>query len=255
MAIAARFPGPSSSRRRRSSFSASPRRRRRTSGRRGSPTSRRSATPTAARRGYFRQGTSCTSRTSSRTCAWYALFDHSERVDDDVPAQAHRSVGDADRAAGPGRCRRRRATTSATTARFHAIGHSALDPDHFSPDARHRGTDGTLYRKGTAVPQRADFNTLDNPFFWSAHPDADGMAAARRRRHPLRRLQPDQRRLPPRPPGDGRRHAGRTKLPLAPNSRGQGINAVLKTTHRQNFLVPPGRPLLSALGTPGMKGR
>ena len=27
--------------------------------------------------------------------------------------------------------------------------------------------DGTLYPKGTAVPQRADFNTLDNPFAWS----------------------------------------------------------------------------------------
>ena len=30
-----------------------------------------------------------------------------------------------------------------------------------------------------------------------------------------------------------------TKLPFEPNSRGQGFNAVLQTTHRQNFLVPP----------------
>ena len=29
------------------------------------------------------------------------------------------------------------------------------------------GPDGTLYPKGTAIPQRADFNTLDNPFFSS----------------------------------------------------------------------------------------
>lgn len=28
-------------------------------------------------------------------------------------------------------------------------------------------------------------------------------------------------------------------LDLAPRSRGQGFNAVLRTTHRQNFLVPP----------------
>ena len=33
--------------------------------------------------------------------------------------------------------------------------------------------DGTLYAKGTAIPQRADFNTLDNPFFWTAHEAAD----------------------------------------------------------------------------------
>jgi hypothetical protein len=30
-----------------------------------------------------------------------------------------------------------------------------------------------------------------------------------------------------------------TKLPLTPRSRAQGLNSVLRTTHRQNFLVPP----------------
>ena len=30
-----------------------------------------------------------------------------------------------------------------------------------------------------------------------------------------------------------------TKLPVAPQSRAQGFNSVLTTTHRQNFLVPP----------------
>jgi hypothetical protein len=34
---------------------------------------------------------------------------------------------------------------------------------------------------------------------------------------------------------------GRTKLPLEPRARGQGFNSVLRTTHRQNFLVPPRR--------------
>ena len=33
-----------------------------------------------------------------------------------------------------------------------------------------------------------------------------------------------------------------TKLAFEPNSRGQGFNAVLQTTHRQNFLVPPRAP-------------
>ena len=35
------------------------------------------------------------------------------------------------------------------------------------------GPDGTVYPKGTAIPQRADFNTLDNPFFFSADPARD----------------------------------------------------------------------------------
>jgi hypothetical protein len=32
-----------------------------------------------------------------------------------------------------------------------------------------------------------------------------------------------------------------TRLDFAAGSRGQGFNAVLTTTHRQNFLVPPRR--------------
>jgi hypothetical protein len=39
---------------------------------------------------------------------------------------------------------------------------------------------------------------------------------------------------------DGRLPDG-TKLPLSPRARGQGFNSVLRTTHRQNFLVPPRR--------------
>jgi len=125
--------------------------------------------------------------------------------------------------------------------RFHAIGHSASIQTTSRLAVDTRGQDGTLYPKGTAVPQRADFNTLDNPFFWSAHPDADGMAAGaaagvhfvvfnptsddfHRNRLAMDGVMPDG-----------------TKLPLDAGSRGQGINAVLKTTHRQNFLVPPRR--------------
>ena len=30
-----------------------------------------------------------------------------------------------------------------------------------------------------------------------------------------------------------------TRLPFEPHDRAQGFNAVLRTTHRQNFIVPP----------------
>ena len=32
-----------------------------------------------------------------------------------------------------------------------------------------------------------------------------------------------------------------TRLQLPPRARGQGFNSILRTTHRQNFLVPPRR--------------
>ena len=71
------------------------------------------------------------------------------------------------------------------------------------------GASGAIYGQGTAIPHRADFNTLDNPFAWSAHPERDAMGDGAAGRRPLRRLQPVQRRLQPQPPGDGRRPAGR----------------------------------------------
>jgi hypothetical protein len=43
-----------------------------------------------------------------------------------------------------------------------------------------------------------------------------------------------------------------TKLYFEPRDRGQGFNSVLRTTHRQNFLVPPREhrsfPLVELLG-------
>ena len=60
-------------------------------------------------------------------------------------------------------------------------------------------------------------------------------------RRALRRLQPHERRLPPEPPRDGRRAPRRHAAAAPPGSRAQGLNSVLHTTHRQNFLVPPRR--------------
>ena len=102
-----------------------------------------------------------------------------------------------------------------------------------------RDNHGTAHRQGTAVLQRSDFNTLDNPFFWSAAPRLDRYRTTPRAGlhfvafspttdffHRLRRAM------------DGR-YADGTVLPLSPHSAGLGMNSVLRTTHRQNFLVPP----------------
>src|SRR5207247_9273395 len=62
--------------------------------------------------------------------------------------------------------------------RFGAIGHSAAIQTSSRLRQRHVGPDGTVYEAGTAIPQRADFNTLDNPFAWSSQPTRDGMSTS-----------------------------------------------------------------------------
>jgi hypothetical protein len=90
-----------------------------------------------------------------------------------------------------------------------------------------------------SIPQRADFNTLDNPFAWSADPTRDSLIAGAAAGVHFVVFNPSsddfhRNRLAM----DGVLPDG-TTLKLQPQARGQGFNSVLKTTHRQNFLVPP----------------
>ncbi len=94
--------------------------------------------------------------------------------------------------------------------------------------------------RGAAIPQRADFNTLDNPFAWSQAPERDGMGSGPAAGVHFVVFNPTsddfhRNRLAM----DGVLPGG--KIPFVPRARGQGFNAVLRTTHRQNFLVPPRR--------------
>jgi hypothetical protein len=100
---------------------------------------------------------------------------------------------------------------------------------------------GVTVGPGTAIPHRADFNTLDNPFFWSSHPERDAMDDKPAAGVHFVIFNPssddfDRGRLAM----DGHLPDG-TKLPFQPRDRGQGFNSILRTTHRQNFLVPPRR--------------
>jgi hypothetical protein len=120
-----------------------------------------------------------------------------------------------------------------------SIGHSASLQPATRLQRNVRGTNGTLYRKGTAIPHRADFNTLDNPFSWSADPELDQMSAKPAAGVHLVVFHPtsdDVHRS--RLAMDGVMPDG-TKLRFPPRGRGQGLNSVLRTTRRQNFLVPP----------------
>ncbi len=91
---------------------------------------------------------------------------------------------------------------------------------------------GTTYPAGTAIPQRADFDTLDNPFFSPGNGSyAAGLhfvvfAPTSDAFHRTRKAM------------DGVYADGRTISQFGPRSASMGVNSVLTTTHRQNFLVP-----------------
>jgi hypothetical protein len=172
--------------------------------------------------------------------AWYLNFDFQERVDTtfrpklEVESGTQTVPQPPDEAASSSEVR-------GDYERYGAIGHSSSLQTSSRLPADVRGSDGTLYRKGTAIPQRADFNTLDNPFFWSATPERDRMAEGPAAGLHFVVFNPSsddfhRNRLAM----DGVLPDGE-KLPFPPRARGQGLNAVLLTTHRQNFLVPPRR--------------
>jgi hypothetical protein len=157
---------------------------------------------------YFRHGTSMhVSHVFEDLEAWYLNFDFAERVD-----TAFRPGLRVARDTQTVRQAPRDVSTDAQVKRQFRdtgrIGHSAAIQTTSRLLRDHVAEDGTVYEKGTAIPVRADFNTLDNPFAYSAHPLQDGMQAPGSR-DPLRGLQSDQRRLPPQPARDGRRAARR----------------------------------------------
>lgn len=190
-------------------------------------------------REYFREGTSMhVSHLFEDLESWYLNFDFKERVDTAFrPGLEVRSnvqtvrqaLRDTEHAAQVKRDFERRGR----------IGHAGSIQTSSRLQRDHVAEDGTVFKRGTAVPQRADFNTLDNPFAWSARPDRDAMQdgpAAGLHFVVFNPTSDDFHRN--RLAMDGRLPDG-TRLPLAPRDRNQGFNAVLRTTHRQNFLVPP----------------
>jgi hypothetical protein len=193
------------------------------------------------RGGYFHGGTHMhLSHIAEDLEAWYLNFDFDERVLTTFkPGQKARPNAQTI-PQGP----ERTATPESIVQGFHGtgrIGHSSS----IQPTSRlaqdHVGPDGTVYRKGTAIPQRADFNTLDNPFFFTADKERDKWSSDPAAGVHFVVFNPsgddfDRNRLAM----DGVLPDG-TKLDLPARGRAQGFNSVLTTTHRQNFLVPPRR--------------
>ena len=132
------------------------------------------------------------------------------------------------------------------TASFDINGHLVLQSangftvsEHVSGNDHHNPYQiAGVFPKGTAIPVRADFNTLDNPFAWSERSDEVGVTPAAGVHFVVFNPTGDdfhRNRLAM----DGVLPGG--KIPFKPRQREQGFNSVLSTTHRQNFLVPPRR--------------
>ena len=205
------------------------------------PTSRRWASSTWDPETTSRRARICTSRIFFENLEfWYLQFDYEERVD-----TAFRPGLEVE----PGTLTVPQGADDAQSAAqvvhdyrsYRRIGHSGSIQSSSRLTEDVTGPDGTLYPNGTAVPQRADFNTLDSPFFWTVDPQRDGyLEGARAGLHfvVFNPSSDDFRRN--RLAMDGQLPNG-VKLAFEPNAREQGFNILLETTHRQNFLVPPRR--------------
>ena len=194
------------------------------------------------RGGYFHGGTHMhLSHISEDLEAWYLNFDFDERVLTAFrPGMTGVHQGRQTIPQGPDQVSSEALLERQfrTTGRF---GHSASIQATSRLLADTVGADGTAYPKGTAIPQRADFNTLDNPFAFSADPKRDGMRKGPDAGVHFVVFNPssddfERNRLAM----DGVLPGGK-KLAVPPRNRAQGFNSVLTTTHRQNFLVPPRR--------------
>jgi hypothetical protein len=184
--------------------------------------------------GYFRGGTHMhLSHIEEDLEAWYLNFSFQEQLDTVFKPGLRVKRGTQTVAQGAAQV----ATERAIERDYHrlgTIGHSQAIQPASRLQADHLGEDGTLYKKGTAIPQRADFNTLDNPFAFPVVPGAQPMAGVHFVVFNPTSDDFNRGRLAM----DGRLPSG-VKLAFQPRSRGQGFNSVLRTTHRQNFLVPP----------------
>jgi hypothetical protein len=194
------------------------------------------------RGGYFHGGTHMhLSHLNEDLEAWYLNFDFDERVLTTFrPGLTTVKQGTQTVPQGP-KDVATQAQTAAAFAETGRFGHSASIQTTSRLLQDVVGPDGTRYPKGTAIPQRADFNTLDNPFAWSAAPGRDKLAKTPTAGLHFVVFNPssddfERNRLAM----DGVLPDG-TKLDVGPGSRAQGFNSVLTTTHRQNFLVPPRR--------------
>ena len=117
--------------------------------------------------------------------------------------------------------------------RFGGVGHSATLQTVTRLQRDTRDAYDAIRLRGTPIVQRADFNTLDNPFASPALSTTPSAGVHFIAFAPTSGLFNRARRAMDGALGDG------STLPLDPRALAQGFNSFLHATHRQNFLAPP----------------
>jgi hypothetical protein len=194
--------------------------------------------------GYFRHGTIMhLSHIFEDLQRWYSRFDFSERVHRTFRPSLDVKPGTLTVSEGP-----RDAESLAHLVHegsTHALaGHSASLQPANRVQRSFVDNYGQRVQKGAAILQRADFNTLDNPFFWTADTVLDSYAHEPAAGLHFIAFSPTSDAFARiRLAMDGHYNDG-TTLPTwwgGPHQSGEGFNSILTTTHRQNFIVPPRR--------------
>jgi hypothetical protein len=124
--------------------------------------------------------------------------------------------------------------------KYHSYGHTGSLSVVDSTASQITSHYGEVYPAGTTIPVRGDFNTLDNPFYYTSDTRADHYSEKPAAGlHFLGFLPTTALFNLVRLSMDG--YFPGATLPVNPRSPHAGINSVLHTTHRQNYLVPPRR--------------
>jgi hypothetical protein len=123
------------------------------------------------------------------------------------------------------------------------LGHAFAISRRTGLDRPVTGPDGAHYRPNAGIIQRAESNTLDNPFFWSADPTADAWHSQPAPGMHFVSFAPTSDEFNRyRFAMDGRDADGR-KLPANIGAdrdvASREFNRLIHASHRQNFIVPP----------------
>ena len=191
--------------------------------------------------GYFRRGTTMhVSHLDEDLVTWYGQFTYLRRVWAAFRPGLEVADGTLTVRQGAGELETESGVAEDATGQL-VTGHSGS----LQPATRLVGAEVDNYGKhhpaGTALIQRADFNTLDNPFFWSSRRKRDRMSPRPAAGLHFVAFAPTSDSFHrARLAMDGRYADGKSLVP-DPQSEMNGLNAVIRATHRQNFLVPPRR--------------
>lgn len=123
--------------------------------------------------------------------------------------------------------------------KYHAYGHNGSMQPTNRLQATTTSNYGHVYPAETPVSNRGDFATLDNPFYYTSDPAGDHYRSQKSAGlHFLMFVPTIENFNRTRLAMDGRYPDGKT-VSFSPRSSNAGVNSVLYTTHRQNYLIPP----------------